>query len=274
MAPSPDESTVLSSRSKRSPAASNAKAITSAAEAVNVDPAVAEVRSLLTGVPPELNPSRDDVLRFLRARDRNPQKAAAMLQKDIEWRKRVRPAQVTAADIPKGLGTGWARFIGVTPDHGYCVLLISVANWNPHLFSHDEWEKYVGYIMEHATAAGPRIICLWDFRGYRAWHAAHLTKTRIMIQTFMNHYPERLEAVVALRAPAIFSTLWVAIKALLDPVTAQKVRFAPKEAGELAFILQQVPASMVPKEFGGQLDDGGLPNPNYPGEPSVPITTK
>lgn len=41
------------------------------------------------------------------------------------------------------------------------------------------------------------------------------------------HYPERLQRILIVNAPKVFSVLWNAVQRFVDPVTKHKVSFVP-----------------------------------------------
>lgn len=65
-----------------------------------------------------------------------------------------------------------------------------------------------------------------------------------------NYYPERLGRLYLINAPWGFSTVWSAIKAFIDPVTAKKIHILG--SGYQSELLSQVPAENLPVEFGGK----------------------
>lgn len=65
----------------------------------------------------------------------------------------------------------------------------------------------------------------WEHTGYSRANSPPLSVTLATLRIFANHYPERLEQVIFVDAPAVFSLLCGAIKPFVDPVTARKVRF-------------------------------------------------
>ncbi|OAG02586.1 CRAL/TRIO domain-containing protein [Paraphaeosphaeria sporulosa] len=70
---------------------------------------------------------------------------------------------------------------------------------------------------------------------------------KFMIKCFEANYPESLGTVLVYKAPWIFNAVWNVIKGWLDPVVAGKVHFA-KNVTELE---KFVPKSQIPKELEG-----------------------
>ncbi|KAL6705274.1 phosphatidylinositol transfer protein csr1 [Coniothyrium glycines] len=73
------------------------------------------------------------------------------------------------------------------------------------------------------------------------------TPVKFMIKCFEANYPESLGTVLVYKAPWVFNAIWSIIRGWLDPVVASKVHFA-KNIDELA---QYVPKSQIPVELGG-----------------------
>lgn len=85
-----------------------------------------------------------------------------------------------------------------------------------------------------------------------------------------NYYPERLGKLYLINAPWGFSTVFSAIKGLLDPVTVEKIHVLG--TGYQSELLAQVPAENLPAEFGGRCqcspscklsDDGPWQDPQW-----------
>ncbi|PSN62580.1 CRAL/TRIO domain-containing protein [Corynespora cassiicola Philippines] len=70
---------------------------------------------------------------------------------------------------------------------------------------------------------------------------------KFMIKCFEANYPESLGRVLVYKAPWVFNTIWSLIRGWLDPVVAGKVHFA-KNVEELE---KYVPKSQIPVDLGG-----------------------
>ena len=208
--------------------------------------------------------------RFLRARQHDVRKAAALLAADIAWRSEIKPEEITQASIPTALPTGSWRSLGVT-GAGLPVLWVQVGRWQPHLYSLEEYVAYVVYFLERLTHVGERFIVLLDMAGWRFSHALQLRKVGALIKTLQEHYPERLEAARLLHTPGIFSAAWKLIRPLIDPVTAAKVVFVA--SGEECSALKELgmPPELIPSTYGGSLEVATIPVPNLPGEPNITV---
>ncbi|KAI1515023.1 CRAL/TRIO domain containing protein [Pyrenophora tritici-repentis] len=73
------------------------------------------------------------------------------------------------------------------------------------------------------------------------------TPVKFMIKCFEANYPESLGTVLVYRAPWVFNAVWSIVKGWLDPVVAGKVHFA-KTVDELS---NYIPRSQIPTEQGG-----------------------
>lgn len=73
------------------------------------------------------------------------------------------------------------------------------------------------------------------------------TPVKFMIKCFEANYPESLGTVLVYKAPWVFNAIWTIIRGWLDPVVAGKVHFA-RNIDELSNF---VPKSQIPTELGG-----------------------
>ena len=213
-----------------------------------------------------------DCRRFSRARNGDHAKATAFLGADTKWRESFKPSAVAQSDLPVALSTGAWRVLGMS-DVGSPVLLVSTRLWNPHLYGIDEYAKYVAYFCEGLARMGDKFVVLFDMSGWRMKHALELKKVAKLVDTVQNHYPERLEAALMLRAPRIFAASWSVIKTFVDAQTAEKIRWpkAPQEAE--AFAAASVPLAILPTDYGGARREADCPVPGIPGEPDVVVVS-
>lgn len=73
------------------------------------------------------------------------------------------------------------------------------------------------------------------------------TPVKFMIKCFEANYPESLGTVLVYRAPWVFNAVWAVLKGWLDPVVAGKVHFVKNVQDFSTF----VPKSQIPTELGG-----------------------
>ncbi|QPC78324.1 hypothetical protein HYE68_009076 [Fusarium pseudograminearum] len=82
------------------------------------------------------------------------------------------------------------------------------------------------------------------------------------------HYPETLDRIFVIGAPAFFSTVWGWVKRWFDPITVSKIFILGSH--EVKTVLEQyIEPRNIPKKYGGELDynfgELGNPDPNWQG---------
>lgn len=82
------------------------------------------------------------------------------------------------------------------------------------------------------------------------------------------HYPETLDRIFVIGAPAFFSTVWGWIKRWFDPITVSKIFILGSH--EVKHVLEQfIEPRNIPKKYGGELDytfgQLGIPDPHWDG---------
>ena len=208
-------------------------------------------------------------MRFAVARNGELPKAGKMLNYDLAWRAETKPADIQQADVMKVLESGHWRLLGKTSTDGFAVLFCSLAYWDPTAYDATYYGNFVTYFIERMLRVGERFVVTLDFRGWRLWHGFHIRKIFALISTLQDHYPERLEAAVLTRVPAIFQATWVVAKTVIDANTASKIHFtAHSPEAEKEELCKWGAWDVWPDMYGGPASSL-VPVPNVPGEPNI-----
>ncbi|WFD33202.1 hypothetical protein MCUN1_000015 [Malassezia cuniculi] len=219
------------------------------------------------------------MLKFLRARKWDVDRAVAMLARCIKWRIEsniidiIRKGdQGLSEDVPEFLKQGEIGKVfasGMTDDH-MPVIFIEVAK---HLTKGQAPETMRLFIImctecfrSLISYPNEKIVIVFDLGGFGLknmdWNALiHV------IQILEKYYPETLAKLYIHRAPWIFQGLWKIISGMLDPNVRAKVGFTGK-----AKDLDLIPLNRVPERLGGTLVDPytWVP-PQKSKETSVPV---
>ena len=195
------------------------------------------------------------------------------------WRARdaptpvVQPAatpnfEVSAAELPTALPSGCWRSLGVQED-GSGVVYIQASKWRPWEYGTPEYVKYATYFLERMPDDG--FVVLFDLDKYGARHALQLRKLTALITLLQSErYAGQLRACLFARAPGLFSSSWNALKPIVSGATADAVRFVPtSSAEETAALLEHIDAALLPRRYGGTVDEASIPCPNLPGEADI-----
>ncbi|KAI9670255.1 MAG: hypothetical protein M1831_006469 [Alyxoria varia] len=216
------------------------------------------------------------LLRFLRARKWDVEKALAMLIAATRWRAR----EIHLDDDLMLKGEAWfaekekhgtnpqdkklggdfitqlrmgKSFVHGTDKEGRPMCFVRVRLHKGGEQSEESLEKFTVYTIETTrlmlTPPVDTAMIVFDMTNF-AMANLDYTPVKFMIKCFEANYPESLGAICVHRSPWIFNTAWTMIRGWLDPVVASKVHFT-KDASELE---QFVPRANIPKELGGDED--------------------
>ncbi|KAF3490582.1 phosphatidylinositol transfer protein CSR1 [Arthroderma uncinatum] len=215
------------------------------------------------------------LLRFLRARKYDVNRALVMLVSAFRWRSQTMhldddimvkgdsymeaesksedPAEKQEAeDFAKLLHLG-ESFIHGTDKLGRPICYIRVRLHRIGAHNEASLQRYTVYLIETSrlllqspieTAA--LVFDMTDFSLANMDYAP----VKFMIQCFEANYPESLGMVLVHKAPWIFSGIWSVIRGWLDPVVAAKIHFT-KTTEDLEAL---IPRSNILKELGGDDD--------------------
>ncbi|PCH02806.1 Hypothetical protein PENO1_035570 [Penicillium occitanis (nom. inval.)] len=215
------------------------------------------------------------LLRFLRARKWDVNKAVVMLVSTMRWRlvemhvdddimqggeaKAIEQSESSDHDAKKLASDFMAQtrmgksFITGIDKQGRPICLIRVKMHKIGVHSEKSTERYTVHMIETARLMLPRpietAVILFDMTDFSLANMDY-APVKFIIKCFEANYPESLGAVLIHQAPWIFSGIWKIIKGWLDPVVAAKVHFTNTTEDLEEFIDR----SRILKEFGGEDD--------------------
>ncbi|KAK0649509.1 CRAL-TRIO domain-containing protein [Cercophora newfieldiana] len=216
------------------------------------------------------------LLRFLRARKWDVEKALVMMISTMAWRANemkvdediMRNGDAAAAEAEKNatdpaqkrLGHDFLQQarIGKSFIHGVDKTGRPVCYVRCRLHKQGEQveeslERYTVYVIETCRyLLQPPVdtaTIVFDMTGFSLANMDY-TPVKFMIKCFEANYPESLGAVLVHKAPWVFQGIWKVIRGWLDPVVANKVHFTNnvKEMEEFIAVKQ------LPKELEGEED--------------------
>ncbi|KAK3689789.1 phosphatidylinositol transfer protein CSR1 [Podospora appendiculata] len=215
------------------------------------------------------------VLRFLRARKWDVEKALVMLISTMNWRaqgmkvdddimKNGEGAALEAEDssdpAAKKLGHDFLAqirmgksYIHGADKEGRPICFVNVRLHKQGEQAEESLERYTVYIIETCrmllqTPVDTATI-VFDMTGFSMANMDY-APVKFMIKCFEANYPECLGAVLVHKSPWLFQGIWKVIRGWLDPVVANKVHFTNNAKEMEAFIAR----SQIPKGLDGDED--------------------
>lgn len=175
----------------------------------------------------------DTLLRYLRARDGNEEKALSMFLSTLAWRaKNINPVAAASSGDEAPYGTCEQC---KTDPRSHCFFNVgNDALGRPVVYScaARAANKVVEDNMIHmalelerlfeGNKAPGKYVWVIDFKGM-GMRDANPRMATTAIPMFTDHYPERMGQIVLINPPAIFHMFWKACKPILDNVTKEKI---------------------------------------------------
>lgn len=215
------------------------------------------------------------LLRFLRARKWDVQRALVMLVSTMRWRSKeihvdddiMQFGEGGALADSKG-GDSFAKkegedflaqvrkgksFLHGADKEGRPLCLVRARLHRQGEHSERAMERYTVLLFETARLVlRPPVetaTVLFDMTSFTLANMDY-APVKFIIKIFEANYPESLGVVLVHKAPWVFQGIWSIIKGWLDPVVAGKVHFT-KSVGELE---RFIPRSQIVRELGGDED--------------------
>ncbi|KAF7966857.1 hypothetical protein HWV62_36717 [Athelia sp. TMB] len=202
------------------------------------------------------------MLRFLRARKWNVSAALGMLACATAWRIELNVDNIVEQgeellnkDLPGfdlQMKSGKAYLHGADAK-GRPVFYIHVKIHNPNQQTFEALRTFTIYCMETGRlflAPPTNQACLvFDLTGFGLKNM-DWAFVKFLVKAFEAYYPETLGTLAIHKAPWVFSSIWTAIRPLLDPVVASKIVFTKNEKQ----LMEVINADQLPKGMGGSED--------------------
>ncbi|AMD19907.1 HCL244Wp [Eremothecium sinecaudum] len=216
------------------------------------------------------------LLRFVRARKWDIDKAMAMIAHTLRWRlKENRPDEIILGGeaamykegrpgLIKQLELGKATVRGFDKN-GHPIVYVRPKLHHSSDQTEQDVQEYSLLIIELARLflrePQDSATIIFDMTGFSMSNMDY-APVKFLITCFEAHYPECLSKLFIHKAPWIFPPIWNIIKNWLDPVVASKIVFTKS----LTDLEQYVPMQYIAKDLGGEDDynyDGFvLPDPS------------
>eukprot|EP00741_Cyanophora_paradoxa_P022161 tig00021435_g21393.t1 len=187
--------------------------------------------------------------RHLRARSWDLTKAETMLRAGMKWRfDDYRPMDIKWSEVEKEGETGKVYRNG-KDKLGHPVLIMRPKNQNTK--DRVGQIKLLVYMLERCceemTDGVEQLLLIIDFKGYGYSNAPDMGTSQETLHIVSNYYPERLFRALSVDPPWIFWAFYKLITPFIDPITAQKVQFAPEGRDSSAAAYDKL-YELVPKE--------------------------
>ncbi|KAK3321660.1 putative phosphatidylinositol transporter protein [Apodospora peruviana] len=216
------------------------------------------------------------VLRFLRARKWDVEKALIMLISTMKWRAHemkvdediMKNGDAAALEAEKNDSDPAAKKMGHdflaqlrmgksyvhgTDKQGRPICVVRVRLHKQGEQEEASLERYTVYLIETCRmllqSPVDTATVVFDMTDFSMANMDY-TPVKFMIKCFEANYPESLGAVLVHKSPWLFQGIWKIIRGWLDPVVASKVHFTNNVRDMEGFI----PLNQIPKELDGQED--------------------
>lgn len=206
------------------------------------------------------------ILRFVRARKWDTEKALQMLFRSLDWRVNDMPADkwVYEADGPsylQGINQGFIK--NLTTEKAWIKGRdkfnnpIYVFQAKKHFASDSTVEQGKRFViltietirlfLRDINESCDTVTVVFDLTGFTLKNADYAS-IKFLAECLEAHYPETLGFILVHNAPWIFSTVWNIIKGWIDPFVAAKINFT-KNAAELGKFIDP---KFIPDYLGGK----------------------
>ncbi|EFC49514.1 hypothetical protein NAEGRDRAFT_78034 [Naegleria gruberi] len=193
------------------------------------------------------------LLRFLRARDYDLNKAEKLMNSCLEWRRTFKPDEITAKELEDESSSGKLFQRGFDKNNRPIIYMF------PARENSTDYEKNIKllvYTMERAVDAMPegveQMTWIIDFNGYTTRNAPPFSVAKQTLSILNECYPERLGACFMVDTPFIFNIFWRAISPFINPVTKNKIHFVNGKESEKAKIFgKHIDLAQIDTTWGG-----------------------
>jgi len=212
----------------------------------------------------------DDVtlLRFLRARDQNLDKAENMLRRCMQWRSDVEVARYVTWKPAKCVEEDSTFHQTGTDYEGRPVFWLPMGRWNTRGLLEqgykDDVTKLRYYVLETLmhkiiNSEAHQCMVIFGVEGLTYWKVAHLETMQLMMDSFRDlamNYPEIIKKMFVVNTPWYFPYVLKFVKPILSQRTTNKLHiFNGDKAKWLPVLLEAMPRAALPPEYLEDVDE-------------------
>ncbi|CAL1275146.1 unnamed protein product [Larinioides sclopetarius] len=219
---------------------------------------LARIRDLLSKEK-DLNPKTDDefLLRFLRARKFNDERAANLVKDHYRYRAKHPRLFRNPKDMEDIFRCNIFNYLTHRDAQGRAVFVMKISNWCPETFSFKEFVG-AGNVLSHWVLKNPvtqinGYVGIWDFKDYSFQHFSNSCTPRLMwmLSSLMQDcFPGRFKVAYCVNCPPLADVVWK----LFKPLIREKYRKRVVVIGnDMADLHKYIHASILPEEYGGTM---------------------
>ncbi|KAH7865139.1 hypothetical protein Vadar_002765 [Vaccinium darrowii] len=217
---------------------------------------VALMRAFIEKQDPSSNDIDDYMIRrFLRARDRDIEKASAMVLKYLKWKRTFMPTgSISASEIATDLEQKkvFTQGLDIT---GRPIMVAFAGRHFPRKGGLEEFKRFVVFSIDKVCSRMPegqeKFAFIGDLEG---WGYANSDIHGLVgaLTILQDYYPERLGKLFLIHVPYIFMALWKVVYPFIDNNTKKKIVFVDNKKLK-STLLEDIDESQLPEIYGGKL---------------------
>ncbi|GFQ97996.1 clavesin-1 [Trichonephila clavata] len=216
------------------------------------------VKELLTKEK-DLFPKTDDefLLRFLRARKFNDERAANLIRDHYRYRVKHPRLFRRPKDIEAILRCNIFNYLAHRDAQGRAIFVMKIGHWCPETFSFKEFVG-AGNVLSHWVLSNPvtqinGYVGIWDFKDYSFQHFSNSCTPRLMwmLSSLMQDcFPGRFKVAYCVNCPPLADVVWKLFKPLIREKYRKRVVVIGSDMKDLH---KYIHASVLPEEYGGTM---------------------
>lgn len=202
------------------------------------------------------------LLRFLRARKFNPERAFKLLKQYYEMRRNHAEVfhQLYPEALVKSFEHGLQAVLPERDQNGRQIFLFDAGAWDPSVYSLDDIFRTNYLFLEEMTNSTETqvngMVAIVNFKNLNFYHARHFTPKHAqrMINIIQDSFPCRFKEFHLVNQPFVFSMLFSVVKPFLNQKIRDRIHFHGSDLNSLHGFLSP---SLLPPSLGGEceLDD-------------------
>ncbi|PHT45943.1 hypothetical protein CQW23_15101 [Capsicum baccatum] len=215
------------------------------------------MRALVEKQDPSIKEVDDYALRrFLRARDLDIQKSAAMFLKYLKWRQSFVPkGSISVCEVPNEIAQNKMFMQGVDKKGCPIAVVFGGRHIQNKIGGLEEFKRFVVFGLDKLCArtspGREKFTVIGDLQGF-GYSNSDVRAYLASLSIVQDCYPERLGKVLLVNVPSLFCTLWKIICPFIDNNTKKKIIFVDNKR-LTATLLQDIDESQLPETYGGKM---------------------